>query len=247
MKLLLFAGTADGRALAESLATLPIELHVSVATAYGADTLPAAVIPSVGRLDHDAIRDRLQREGFALAIDATHPYAAAASDNIRRAAAETGIPCLRLSRPSSDLAGCRIAADAPAAAALASSLPGNILLATGSKDLAAFTAISDYRERVYPRILPDAATIGECLRLGFHRSRIIAMQGPFSLDLNRALLRQFRIGVMITKDGGSEGGFPEKLQAAKEENTELVVIARPPEEGGLSAEQIVDHVGKMKP
>ncbi len=247
MKVLLFAGTADGRALAEALVTLPIEHHVSVATDYGADTLPAGSIPRVGRLDADAIHKLLTRDNFTLVIDATHPYAAAASDNIRRAAAETGIPCLRLSRPASDLAGCHIAPDVPAAASLAASLPGNILLATGSKDLATFTAIPEYRERVYPRILPDAATIGECLRLGFQRNHIIAMQGPFSLELNRALLRQFAIGVMVTKDGGAERGFPEKLLASRVEWVYLLVIARPRDDGGLSSEEIVERVRGAKP
>lgn len=242
MKVLLFAGTADGRVLAESLAALPVEVHVSVATEYGVDSLPANVIPCVGRLDREAIRERLQRKGFAVVIDATHPYAAAASDNIRRAAAEAGTPCLRLSRPASDLSGCLVAADAAGAAALAASLPGHILLATGSKDLGAFTGIPGYRERVYPRVLPDAGTIGECLRLGFRRDHIIAMQGPFSLELNRALLRQFGIGVMVTKDGGAEGGFPEKVRAAKEEKAKLVVIARPYGEDGLSAGEIVEWI-----
>ena len=40
--ILLFAGTTEGRLLAEFLIHQPVRLHTAVATAYGASLLPSA-------------------------------------------------------------------------------------------------------------------------------------------------------------------------------------------------------------
>jgi len=55
-------------------------------------------------------------------------------------------------------------------------------------------------------------SIERCLELEFPPGHIIAMQGPFSKELNIALMRQFEIKTMVTKDGGKYGGFPENLR-----------------------------------
>lgn len=52
------------------------------------------------------------------------------------------------------------------------------------------------------------------------------MHGPFSRALNAAILEQYRIRWMVTKDGGAAGGFGEKLDAARDAGAELVVIGR---------------------
>lgn len=58
---------------------------------------------------------------------------------------------------------------------------------------------------------------------------ILALQGPFSYALNRALLEQFSIRFLVTKDGGAAGGFAEKAQAAADTGVQLIVIRRPAE------------------
>ena len=70
--------------------------------------------------------------------------------------------------------------DVEAAAAWLSSVEGNILVTTGSKELAIYTRIRDYEQRVYARILPSAEAVAQCRSLGFEGRHIIAMQGPFS-------------------------------------------------------------------
>ncbi len=42
------------------------------------------------------------------------------------------------------------------------------------------------------------------------------MQGTFSYALNRALMEQFAIRFLVTKDGGAAGGFEEKARAAQD-------------------------------
>ena len=92
-------------------------------------------------------------------------------------------------------------------------LSGAALITTGSKGLAAFTRIPDFARRLYPRVLPRIKSIQTCLDLGFAASRIIAMQGPFSKELNRELMRQFDIKILVTKESGSAGSFPKKAAA----------------------------------
>ncbi len=64
------------------------------------------------------------------------------------------------------------------------------------------------------------------------------MQGPFSQELNVALLRQYHIQWMVTKASGRTGGYPEKQAAALEAGAGLVVIEKPEEETGYSWEEI---------
>ena len=105
---------------------------------------------------------------------------------------------------------------------------GNILLTTGSKELSAFAPLGG--ERLYPRVLPLASSLASCQAAGVPSRNILALQGPFSRELNEALIRQYHIRWLVTKDGGRTGGFAEKA-AAEAVGAALVLIRRPPEEG----------------
>mgnify|MGYP002530975527 CR=1 FL=1 len=109
----------------------------------------------------------------------------------------------------------------------------NILLATGAKELAAFAPLDP--ARLYPRVLPTPEGIAACEAAGIPHRNIIAMQGPFSCQLNKALIEQFHIRYLVTKDGGAAGGFAEKVQAAAETGAQLVVLRRPEEVGETEA------------
>ena len=119
---------------------------------------------------------------------------------------------------------------------------GNLLLATGAKELAQFAAIPP--ERLYPRVLPTLESITACEAANIPHRNIIAMQGPFSYALNRALMEQFAIRFLVTKDGGAAGGFEEKARAAQDTGAQLIVIRRPAEQGE-TAEQILTHCKEM--
>ena len=185
-----------------------------------------------GRLLPGAMAELLQ--GAALCVDATHPYAVEATKNIRAAANAAGVEYHRLLRAASTLpAGSVVLADAARAAAYLADRPGRVLLATGAKELPAFAALDP--ARLYPRVLPTLAGIAACEAAGVPHRNILAMQGPFTKELNAALLHQFHIDYMVTKDGGAAGGFAEKVQAAAETGVQLVVLRRPEEVGETEA------------
>lgn len=186
-----------------------------------------------GRLEPDAMAALLRNAD--LCVDATHPYAVEATRNIRSACGQAGVEYHRLLRPASPLpAGSAVFAAAGQAAEYLARTEGGILLATGAKELAAFAGIDP--NRLFPRVLPTVEGITACEKANIPHRNIIAMQGPFSYALNAALLQQFHIQFMVTKDGGAAGGFAEKVQAAQDSGVQLVVIRRPEEEGETAEE-----------
>ena len=79
--------------------------------------------------------------------------------------------------------------------------------------------------------------IETCRMLGFEGKNLIAMQGPFSKELNAAMLRQYDCRYLVTKDSGKAGGFEEKIQAATECGAIPVIIGRPVQEKGISVKE----------
>lgn len=230
MRVVIFGGTTEGRELSAKMAAMGAETVVCVATEYGKavqEQVSGVQILS-GRMDEKEMTEALA--GADLCIDATHPYARDASQNIRMAAKMANIPWHRLLRRESGLPPESVVVDcAEDAARFLQGREGNVLLTTGAKELAAFSLVE--RQRLYPRVLPLPESLRACEKMEIPRGNIIAMQGPFSRELNAALIRQFSIRWLVTKDGGEAGGFAEKAEAAREMGTCLVVIRRPKEDG----------------
>ncbi len=243
-KILLFAGTTEGRNLAEFLEKNQIPTEVCVATQYGETLLEEGKYLHVhaGRLDETEMEQQIQKKQITLVIDATHPYAVIVSQNIRRACSRTGTEYIRLARKETDASWkqemedvTEVASVAEAAAFLAKK-EGRIFAATGSKELSAYQVIPDYQNRVVARVLSTPEAVSECAMLGFSGKNLICMQGPFTEDLNVAMLRQAQASWMVTKESGKAGGFLEKLRAAKKAGAKLVVIKRPGERSEEIAE-----------
>lgn len=243
MRIVVFSGTTEGRDFSRAAAALGIAVTVSVATDLGAEEqgqAPGITVHS-GRLLPGAMVELLQ--GAALCVDATHPYAVEATKNIRAAANAAGVEYHRLLRAASTLpAGSVVLGSAAQAAQYLAATQGNVLLTTGAKELVAFAGLD--AARLYPRVLPTVAGITACEDAGIPHRNIIAMQGPFTLELNLALMQQFHIRYLVTKDGGSAGGFDEKAQAAAQSGATLVVLRRP-EECGETAEEILQRCREL--
>ena len=275
----LFAGTIEGKELAEALCGAGTSVHAFTATEYGGELLNAnntgadesaeadvtqdqtaadvvqdqttadqtgRLCVTSERLDEEQMLALMQEEKPGLVIDATHPYAVVVSDNIRRAAQEAGIALIRLQRRESlqQMAGTAVrsenivhVASAEAAADFLAQTQGNVLLTCGSKELPAFTKLEGYEERLYARVLSTENVVCECAELGFTGKHLIAMQGPFSLEMNRALIRHIDAAWLVTKESGVQGGFPEKAQAAAEEGIGLIIIDRPGSAASIDAGQ----------
>ncbi|WP_195282469.1 precorrin-6A reductase [Harryflintia acetispora] len=241
---LVFAGTSEGRALCEALLGYRVRLTACAATEYGGSLLPnderLTVLP--GKLEQAGMRALMKEGRFACVCDATHPFARQASENIKAACGESGTPYLRILRPrSEERDGIWVQSHCEAADCLAAR-EGNILLTTGSRNLRDYTVIPGWKRRLYIRILPAPEPIRQAMELDFSPGKIIAMQGPFSQELNLALLRQTGARFLVTKDSGEAGGLPQKLAAAREAGAQAIVVGRPPQEPGKTLEQAICYL-----
>ena len=238
---ILFAGTTEGRMLAEACRNTPLTLHVCVVTDYGETLIEPAenIRVLAGRKDAAAIEALIAETGAKLIVDATHPYAASVTGTLRTVCGRTGTEYVRLLR-SAEHAGteeCVFVPDTAAAAAYLNTVEGNILLTVGSKELAGYTAVTDYETRLFARVLPLLSSVQQANDCGFKGRNLIAMQGPFTEDMNVAMLKMIDARYLVTKDTGSAGGFPEKLSAARKCGVQCVVVTRPLEETGLSFDE----------
>lgn len=237
MEVLLFGGTTEGRRLVEWLdARGTCEVVACAATEYGASLVEGGrhVTVTRGPLSASQKCELMDGHDFCCVVDATHPFAQHISQSIDELGRHYGIDVVRIVREDSADGPWTSVTCAADAARLAADAVGNVLLTTGSKDLDTFVeAMRDYQDRLYVRIIPVRASLERVLGLGVPVSHVIAMQGPFSAQLNAALIRELEIACMVTKRSGPTGGFDQKVQAARDCGIELVVIERPHTGGGV--------------
>lgn len=234
---LIFSGTTEGRRLAETLVKNGIFCHVCVATEYGLQVMESSELMQVhmGRLDVDAMKELYADIRPDVVIDATHPFAKIVSENIRESLQNRGIPYVRLERrldAEEDFGKEEVFADSQAVCQALLARQGNILLTTGSKELHIFCRDERLRKRLIVRVLPGMESLSLCYENGLEGNQIIAMQGPFSEEINTAIYRQYDIQHMVTKESGSIGGMAEKLSAARKMGIRSYVIARPKTDTG---------------
>lgn len=231
MKIVIFGGTAEGRKLVEAAPSGDLKLHICVATEYGASLLPERenVMIHQRAMEENEMEAFLAETAPSYCLDATHPYAALVTKNVQKACLKLKIPYIRVFREEGN-SGDFISVESVAAAAeFLKGVSGNIFLTTGSKELDKYTVIPDYKTRCFARVIPSVEVLEKCNALGFFGRNLIAMQGPFSEEINYAMLRQTESEWMVTKNSGREGGYQEKCEAAIRAGVKIVVVERPEE------------------
>lgn len=242
-EILIFAGTTEGRELSESLSASGIAHTLCVATEYGELVLSEHPCMTVhrGRMDQEQIKAFMQNGEYAAVVDATHPYAAAATENIKAATAGMSIPYLRLKRElNAAKEGQNVLSfetDEACAKAL-EEIQGNILLTTGSKELSRYSASAHVKSRLFVRVLPSMESLSLCMEQGIEGRQIIAMQGPFTTEMNEAVIRQYGISCLVTKQSGTYGGYLAKIEAAEKTGICVCVIGPSKEAAGDSFHEV---------
>lgn len=228
---LLLGGTSETAPLAEALADEGLSVLVSTATDVPLDV---GRHPSIrrrsGPLDEASLTRLLQAEHVRAVVDATHPYAAIIGGLSREVCARMELPYFRWLRPAAlkEKNGTLFAADHAEAAARAFSYGTPVLLTIGSRNLELY--VRESRRTGLPvvvRVLDHPDSLSACKNLGLPSEAVLTGKGPFSVEDNRAVIRRFQIGVLVTKDSGKAGGAPEKLEAARLEKCRVLVVRRP--------------------
>jgi precorrin-6A/cobalt-precorrin-6A reductase len=221
MPVLILGGTTEARELAGDLAG-----EFRVITSLAGRVRAPAPLPGEVRIGGfggvDGLVAWLRAERIAAIVDATHPFAAQMTAHAVAAAAQAGVPLLRLDRPGfpPDPAWTVV----PSLAAAADALTGDrVFLTTGRQNLDVFAGCPQWFlvRAVDPPSGPAPA-----------RTEVLLDRGPFTVAGERALLRAHRIDVLVTKDSGGDATSA-KLEAARAEGVAVVLVARPPAPPGV--------------
>ncbi|WP_431681836.1 cobalt-precorrin-6A reductase [Kitasatospora sp. KL5] len=228
MHVLILGGTTEGRRLAAALADDPaLQVTSSLAGRVAEPRLPAGEVRIGGFGGASGLAEWLREERADAVIDATHPFAERISRNAAAAAAEVHVPLLALRRPSWVPVDGDRWHRVDSLAEAADALPGlgrRVFLTTGRQGLAAFAHLKDTfflaRSVDAPeRPLPP-------------RLEVLLDRGPFTPDGERAVFREHRIDVLVTKDSGGAATAP-KLAVARELGLPVVIVRRPEPPAGI--------------
>ena len=237
--IIIFAGTTEGRHLADYASGLNIDTHIFVATEYGEMILKDdksfdgnKCIIHTGRLDEAEIKEEIEKINPMAVFDATHPFAVQVTENIKNACEKTTTKYIRIKRDKENYnlvnrEKVRSAGSAEEAAIILSApcyKNKKVLLTTGSKTVGIYSHLEGFKDNYYLRMLPNVQMLGEVLKSGIKNSNVICMQGPFSENMNYEMIKNYGIEVMVTKNSGNTGGTQEKINAAMRAGTEVIII-----------------------
>jgi precorrin-6A/cobalt-precorrin-6A reductase len=221
------AGTEKGRIFIGKLLSSGYKVLATTATSYGGSLLAVhenLVVKNVP-LSRDGMSILADEYKVRLIIDASHPYSEEVKANALHVSETAGIPLLELGRSHVAIPGAVEFDSYSDAADYLHDKAGNVLLTIGSKNLKYFR--ESEQQKIYARVLPLENSISQCAQSGFVPERIIAMKHIFSVEFEKALIREFDIKYLVTKESGAEGGVMEKAEAAAQCGVEVVMIRRP--------------------
>lgn len=231
--ILVLGGTSDSLKICDRLYEIGIsDFVLSVVTEFGRDLAESHAQDIInGKMDKDGMVDYIIKNEVRQVIDATHPYAVEVSRNAMDACEETDIKYIRFERKSLldeiKYQGEYIVDTIEEACAmiLGNDQWENVFIATGSKNLGTYVKLLKSKSLV-ARVLPTSEVIRNCEAMGLNADNLLAIKGPFSKDINVAMLKHAEVDVVITKESGFAGGFMDKIAACEELGIPIIIIKR---------------------
>lgn len=243
-RILILGGTSEARRLAAALAPREdLDILLSLAGRTEAPAQQPVPVRVGGFGGAEGLATFLTEGACDLLIDATHPFAERISANATAAAERTGIPALALVRPEwvpEPGDHWHIVADIPAAIAALGPAPRRVFLATGRQGAhhAEIAPQHFYLVRSVDPVDPPLALADV---------EYLLDRGPFTLEGEIDLMRQYRIDAVVTKNSGGTAAYA-KIEAARLLGLKVVVIARAPAAIMTSVETVeaaleaIDHL-----
>lgn len=221
-------GTKDSREFLEKFIKYNNDVIVSTATEYGAKLIEnLAVKSSSEKMDKNAMLKFVDENSISKIIDTSHPYAFEVSKNAMEVADEKNIKYFRFERETVDLLAKKYSnfENINELLAYVEKLEGNILVTLGSNNVPLFKNLKNLNN-IYFRILPKWDMVKRCEDNNILPKNIIAMQGPFSENMNIAMIDQLQIKYLITKKAGDTGGEKEKISACDKTDVEIIYLEK---------------------
>ena len=239
---LILGGTSEAYELAEKLVLEVGGQGFRILTSLRGSTQK----PRLPKGDHriggfggvDGLKNFLREEEVSHVIDATHPFAEQISRNAVHACRSSQLPLIRLERPSWEPVSednWILKPDLKSAAEWLRNHPQRVLLTTGHRDLDVFR---DAHESFFLIRTIEPVSLPE----GFPDAENLIARGPFSMDEEIALMRSWKISLLLCKNSGGEASFA-KLLAARELSIPVLMMKRP-ELPEVSQTESIDEVVK---
>ena len=234
--LLILGGTAQAARLAAAIEPHfggAIAVTTSLAGRTNAPRTVAGEIRIGGFGGAAGLADWLEAASIDMVVDATHPFAARISANVRHACAAAAVPRLILARaPWRDNPGddWRRAADLAHAAAIVPDVGKRVFLSVGSQGIGAFTELKNIHFIV--RMIDPPV---EDLPLDDYM--LVLERGPFEEASELRLLRDARIDAVVSRNSGGTATFA-KIAAARRLGLPVIMVAPPPPEPGLRVDTL---------
>jgi precorrin-6A/cobalt-precorrin-6A reductase len=222
-RLVILGGTGDAVQLADrSMSLSGLEV---ITTLAGRTRTPKRVAGEVrigGFGGELGLVEYLQTEQIDLLIDATHPFAAQISGHAAGAAATVGIPWLMLIRPAWARSPIDNWIEVGSVEAAVTAIPASaerIFVTIGRQQLSPFASLTDRWCLIRSIDPPDSS-------IPLPPGKLLLDRGPFSLDRERQLLKDYQIQAIVSKNSGGDATYP-KIIAARELNLPVVMVQRP--------------------
>jgi precorrin-6A/cobalt-precorrin-6A reductase len=219
-RILILAGTAEARDLANALVALGCDVTSSFAGVTQEPLLPVGHVHKGGFGGSEGFRVFLRDGGFNIVVDATHPFAAQMSAHAHAACAAENVRLLRLERPAwQPVEGDRwiLARDMDDAVRLVPK-SARVLVTTGRKGLSGLLARADLSGLIRTIEPPDVV-----LPAGWS---VILDRPPHQFDSERGLMIREHITWLLSKNAGGRS-TEAKLAAARALGVPVVMVERP--------------------
>ncbi len=232
----IIGGTSEARQLIDRLGNLDNYL-MTVATEAGVEFVNTDRL-FVGRFTKNEMIDFAKTHKVSLIVDLSHPYAKMVSENAKQASKELGIKYLRYVRKKAEAQGGDVYFNSyEESYEYITNLSGTIFFTTGSKNIGDFEKVKGSNRFIY-RVLPALESIEVCREHDIKLKDIIAALGPFSVEYNMTMFKEYGVDYVVMKDSGQEGGTPNKIKACRELGIISIIIGRETEEGLYSLDSI---------
>ena len=214
-------GTSESVALGKIFEEKNIPHLITYATKDG---LELATDKAINK--DESVEDFIVHKDIDAIIDLTHPFAVKMTDKVKKAAEKSQISYLRYERERISYPADAILVDSyEEAYEKLKDMTGTFFFTTGSNKVADFEKVKGDKRFVY-RILPTVDSITKARSAGVEIKDLVAMLGPFSEEINLAMLKTFQAVYLVTKYSGKAGGVEEKISAAESLGIVPIIITR---------------------
>ncbi|MBR1449627.1 MAG: cobalamin biosynthesis protein CbiD [Prevotella sp.] len=213
--ILVLGGTTEGRKTIETLEEGGGTFFYSTKTGEQDVTLHHGQRID-GAMDREAMLRFCSEHDIRLIIDAAHPFARVLHETVASVAATLQIPAIRYERiyppRDADITWIDDYQDIPRDI-------HTLLATTGVQSIARLKPLEAEGMKIYYRILPRESSIALARKQGATDEQLCYYEDGNSIDIDAEAI--------LLKESGLSGGFPEKVEAARQRGMRIIALKRP--------------------